>query len=87
MKDYSELFKISGASIRIPKGTDSTNYRGWTVEKYEGVQVGYRTATGFGKGRKTGGYLLTKSEDGAKKFVSNLKEAKEYIDDYEGGLE
>lgn len=83
-KDYSELFDLSGASIRLPKGTDSTNYRGWIVEKYEGVQLVYRTSVGPGKGRKIGGYLLTKSEDGAKKIVGNLKEAKEYIDEYEG---
>ena len=68
-------------------GVGVTEYRGWTIEPVDGVQLGYRTSTGQpGKGRKSVGYRATHPTEHPKgKFVSTVAEGKQYIDNYEGG--
>lgn len=66
---------------------DVTEYRGWSIARIEGRQVGYSTDTGKrGKGRQSNGYTLSHPEHypSGGKFVSTVKEAKEYIDTFMG---
>jgi hypothetical protein len=71
----------------VLEGLEEITYRGWTIEPYEGTQVGYTTHgrgyTSFGKGRKVHGYVINYPEGGSK-FVNTLKEAKKCIDEYLG---
>ena len=65
-------------------------YRGWTIERFEGTQLGHKTNSGLrgqlgiGTHRKVKGWEL-RGPDGGAKCVDTLKEAKAYIDAYEGG--
>lgn len=59
-------------------------YRGMTITKSEGTQVGYQTTKGRGKGRKSSGYEIADEDGKTIKFVSTLKEAKAYVDQYVG---
>ena len=65
-------------------------YRGFRIEPFEGVNVGYAPArhnkakrTLTPRTRKVSGYLLC-YPDGGEKFVATLREAREYIDRYCG---
>lgn len=76
------------AMPRSRRNPDEVIHRGWRIEKHAGQQVGYQTGTGkFGKGRKTSGWLIHYPETEGRavgKIVDTLKEAKHYIDVYEG---
>lgn len=74
---------------------ETTIYRGWTIEKFEGTHVGYAlpgsrsimARVGAHNHRKIKGYTVHyPPEEGhaGGKFVSTMKEAKKYIDDYLG---
>jgi hypothetical protein len=72
------------AAPRSRRNPDEVIHRGWRIEKWAGQHVGYQTGTGkFGKGRKSSGWLIH-YPDGGGKIVDTLKEAKHYIDVYEG---
>jgi hypothetical protein len=82
--------RVRDAALGREAPTDrSVTYRGWTIEPYDGTQVGYSVprqdgiGTRPGRGRNVTGYLLS-GPDGAKKIVDTKKAAKEYIDAYEG---
>ena len=79
---YLKSFLGNTQDARIP-------YKGFEIEKIDGLQVGYQTGNGSrytpGKGRKFKGYYLYSPEDNFErpfKTVSTLAEAKEYIDNY-----
>jgi hypothetical protein len=66
-----------------------TQYRNWKIERVEGTQVGHTTnagtlaRAGIGTKRKVNGFLIH-YPDGGTKWFDTLKEAKAYIDKYEG---
>lgn len=75
------------AAPRSRRNPDEVIHRGWRIEKWAGGHVGYRTETGkFGKGRKSSGWLIhyPETEGTGGKIVDTLKEAKHYIDVYQG---
>lgn len=78
------------AAGRKSNPTEKTvQYRGWTIEQFSGMQVGYQTygrsMPKFGKGRKTSGWIAKHPEHMPNgKVVGTLKQAKEYIDEYMG---
>lgn len=76
------------AMPRSRMNPDEVIHRGWRIEKWAGHVGGYMTETGkFGKGRKSSGWLIHYPETeghAAGKIVDTLKEAKQYIDVYEG---
>ncbi len=75
-------------------GAGVTEYRGWTIEPYEGTAIGYKLPNsrstmkqiGSGTHRKEKGYLVKHpTEYPQGKFVSTIAKGKAYIDSYEGG--
>ena len=65
-------------------------YRGYTIEPFEGFQLGYKTANGggglrkslgIGTARKCKGYTAT-GPDGHTFTADTLKEAKRRVDSY-----
>lgn len=58
-------------------------YKGWSVEKTQAVQLGYRTKQGHGRGRKIAGYTVTHSDHMPQgKWCDTVAEAKAYIDEW-----
>ena len=64
-------------------------YRGFKIESFDGVHIGYASDrhnkvkhTLTPRRRKVEGYLLCYPDSNSKKFVSTLREAREYIDRY-----
>ena len=86
-EEKSRLLGLFRAA-RSRKNPDEVIHRGWRIEKSAGRQGNYMTETGkFGKGRKVSGWLIHYPETEGRagnKFVDTLKEAKHYIDVYEG---
>jgi hypothetical protein len=67
----------------------SHQYRGYTIERVEAVQVGHKTErsasarAGIGTSRKVRGYHV-RMELGYRKWAGTLREARAYIDSYLG---
>jgi len=59
-------------------------YRGFRIVPDERVQLGYRVATGPGKGRKLIGYIIFYPDSDATKFFTSRRAAHAYIDSYHG---
>ena len=67
------------------KPSSAKQYKGWSVERYEGSQVGYRTEAGAaGRGRKVKGWFVSHPEYSPKgKLLDTIRAAQEYIDSFD----
>mgnify|MGYP001617424426 CR=1 FL=1 len=82
------LSQLQKKSLDVKDSKALESYRGFRIEKYEGIQMGHRTnrsgnsRVGIGTSRNYSGYQLFYPDSDGSKVVDTLKEAKQYIDSY-----